>query len=92
MVRFLSAIVGCMVLVGQAASWDMGEPIVTYWAGPGFFRHPEKLTERAARQLKEGGFNLVWTSSVEEMDVAQKYGLRAMYDLKFVGTATVNFD
>ena len=82
MMRFLFAIVGGMALIGQAASWDMGEPIVTYWAGPGFFNHPEKLTERAARQLKEGGFNLVWTSSVEEMDVAQKYGLRAMYDLR----------
>ena len=63
------------------AAWEIGEPIVTYWAGPGYPGHPEKLTERAAKQFVEGGFNVVWGSSVEELDVAAKHGLRVIYDL-----------
>ena len=58
--------------LSSALAWEMGDPIVTYWAGPGFPHHPEKLTERAARQLKEGGFNAAWVYTREELDVCRK--------------------
>ena len=50
--------------------WQVGTPIVTYWAGP-------TLDDRAAKQMTEGGFNLVW-SGAGQLDIAQDHGLRAM--------------
>jgi hypothetical protein len=50
------------------ASWKVGTPIVTYWAGPA-------LTDGVARQMAEGGWNLVWCGE-KELDVAQRHGLR----------------
>ena len=58
--------------VSDAASlghWQIGEPIVTYWCGP-------SLTDAVAKQMAEGGFNVVWCSE-KELDVAQRHGLRA---------------
>jgi len=55
--------------VAVAASWQVGAPIVTYWAGP-------SLTDAVAQQMVEGGFNLVWCGSEQELDVAQRHGLR----------------
>ena len=49
--------------------WHIGTPIVTYWAGPA-------MTDQVARQMAEGGFNLVWCTE-KELDVAQRHGLRA---------------
>ena len=49
--------------------WEVGIPIVTYWAGP-------PLTDAVARQMAEGGFNLVWCNE-KELDVAHRHGLRA---------------
>jgi len=55
---------------GQAASaWKPGTPIVTYWAGPA-------LTDAVARQMADGGWNLVWCAE-KELDVAARHGLRA---------------
>ena len=68
--------------MGSAVAWDMGDPIVTYWAGPGFRGNPERLTMRAAKQLKDGGFNTVWATSPQELDVAAAFGLRVIYDLR----------
>ena len=51
------------------AAWHVGTPIVTYWAGP-------TLDDRAAKQMAEGGFNLVWCGEAQ-LDVAQRHGLRA---------------
>ncbi len=51
------------------AAWQVGTPIVTYWAGP-------TLDDRAAKQMAEGGFNLVWCGEAQ-LDVAQRHGLRA---------------
>ena len=51
------------------ASWKVGTPIVTYWAGP-------SMTDATAAQMAEGGFNLVWCGE-KELDVAQRHGLRA---------------
>ena len=51
------------------ASWKINTPIVTYWAGP-------PLTDVVARQMVEGGWNLVWCGE-KELDVARRHGLRA---------------
>jgi hypothetical protein len=37
---------------GQA-SWSIGKPIVTYWAGP-------PMSDSTAQQMADGGWNLVW--------------------------------
>ncbi len=50
--------------------WQIGAPILTYWAGP-------PITDVSARLMKEGGWNLIWCQE-KELDMAQKYGLRAM--------------
>jgi hypothetical protein len=65
------ALCGCATQSAPAAtgSWQVGEPIVTYWAGP-------SLTDAVAQQMVEGGFNLVWCGSEQELDVAQRHGLR----------------
>ena len=51
------------------SSWRIGTPIVTYWCGPA-------LTDEAAAQMAQGGFNVVWCSE-KALDVAQRHGLRA---------------
>ena len=53
-----------------AATWKIGTPITTYWAGP-------PMTEATARQMAEGGWNLVWCRA-DELDTAQQFGLRAL--------------
>ena len=63
------------------AAWEPGEPVVTYWNGPGCPRQDQKLDDFWAKQLKEGGFNAAWARSPEELDIAAKYGLRAIYTL-----------
>ena len=60
--------------VGEAKAepgscWQVGTPIATYWAGPA-------ITDAVARQMVEGGFNLVWCGSEAELDVAHRHGLR----------------
>ncbi len=49
--------------------WEVGTPIVTYWAGP-------PMTDTVARQMAAGGFNLVWCTE-KELDAAHRHGLRA---------------
>jgi hypothetical protein len=68
---FLLAVGAAAVVakVSPASSWTVGTPIVTYWAGPA-------LSDAAARQMAEGNFNLVWCGE-QELDVAQRHGLRA---------------
>ncbi len=60
----------------EAPAWRPGEPIVTYWAGPGF-PGGGPLNDAAATQLKDGGWNLVWCPATQ-LDVAGKHGLRAL--------------
>ncbi len=64
-----------LLLVGPAGAlvradtpWEVGTPIVTYWAGP-------PLTDKTADQMAEGGFNLVWCTE-KELDVVARHGLR----------------
>src|SRR5436190_11373924 len=49
--------------------WTLGAPIVTYWAGPA-------MTDATARQMADGGWNLVWCTE-QELDTARSQGLRA---------------
>ncbi|MEN6428259.1 MAG: hypothetical protein ABFE13_23155 [Phycisphaerales bacterium] len=68
---FAYALCGCAAEAESTApaSWQVGVPIATYWAGP-------SLTDAVAQQMVEGGFNLVWCGSEEELDVAHRHGLR----------------
>ncbi|OHE76058.1 MAG: hypothetical protein A2107_05930 [Verrucomicrobia bacterium GWF2_62_7] len=54
----------------RGETWRMGKPIVTYWAGP-------PMTDATAKQMAEGGWNLVWCKE-NELDVARSHGLRAL--------------
>ena len=58
------------------SAWTIGKPIVTYFAGPG---GEVPLTNANAKQLAEGGWNLVWAKTLTELDVAKAHGLRAMW-------------
>jgi hypothetical protein len=50
-------------------SWQVGTPIVTYWAGP-------PMTDAVATQMADGGWNLVW-STEKDLELVRQHGLRA---------------
>jgi hypothetical protein len=52
----------------SASPWKVGTPIVTYWCGP-------SMTDATARQMAEGGWNLVWCGE-GELDTVGRHGLR----------------
>lgn len=54
----------------EAAAWQVGTPIVTYFAGP-------PMSEAVARQMAEGGFNVVWCGE-QDLDLVQRHALRGM--------------
>jgi len=64
-----------------ASAWQLGAPIVTYWAGPA-------MTDAAATQMREGGWNLVWCTE-KELDVVQRHGLRAQLTDPLIAPATL---
>ena len=64
-----SLVAGLVTAVAAGSTWKVGQPIVTYWAGP-------PMTDATATQMRDGGFNLVWCGE-KELDVAQRHGLRA---------------
>lgn len=83
----LSAFIGIAVatphaMPGENSQWKIGKPIVTYWAGPA-------MTEATARQMVEGGFNLVWCTE-KELDVAQRHGLRALLHDGLISPASLD--
>lgn len=70
------AICAALVLVPLGISalqagetWRVGVPIVTYWAGPA-------MNDAVARQMAEGGWNLVWCTE-RDLDLVHRHGLRA---------------
>jgi len=69
-------------LPGETRLWTIGKPIVTYWAGPA-------MTDATARQMAEGGFNLVWCTE-KELDVAQRHGLRALLHDGLISPASLD--
>lgn len=58
--------------------WQVGEPMVTYWAGPGSHT---KLTDETAAQLKAGGWNVGWAKHAEELDLYDRHGLRVILEI-----------
>jgi len=71
--------------------WQMGTPIVTYWAGP------MPMTDAVAKQMADGGWNLVWVTRRgaaegvdvvdhfrSQLDVLQRHGLRGILSLGYV--------
>lgn len=73
-------VVMAVVLTSMTSlAWDMGDPIVTYWAGPGYPGSNVPITDATVKQLKEGGFNVLWATSKEDLDLAAKWGMRALY-------------
>ncbi len=65
-----TALSGPADAAGKADKWQVGTPIVTYWAGP-------DMTDAVAQQMADGGFNVVWCAE-KGLDVVQRHGLRAM--------------
>jgi hypothetical protein len=58
---------------GEAAStWRVGTPIVSYFSGP-------TMTDEVAQQMADGGWNLVWCDDENQLDIAQRHGLRAQF-------------
>ena len=58
--------------------WRIGEPIVTYWAGPA--SHNE-LNDITAAQLAAGGWNMGWADTVAQLDIYYRYGIRGMFSI-----------
>ncbi len=58
--------------------WELGAPIVGYYHGPGGGQDTRfgPLTHGTAQRLVEGGFNLAWGTTVEDLDIAHAHGLR----------------
>jgi hypothetical protein len=53
-----------------AEQWEVGTPIVTYYAGP-------TMSDAVAKQMAEGGFNVVWCAE-NQLDLVAKHKLRGM--------------
>lgn len=56
--------------------WKIGDPIVSYWAGPGF-PGGGPLDDTAAAKLAAGGWNVVWCNE-SELEAVQRHGLRGL--------------
>ncbi len=74
----ISASIASLSRTETQAAWNIGDPIVTYWAGPGYDT-AFPLTDAAAKRMVDVGMNLVWAGSAAELNVAQRHGLRALY-------------
>lgn len=64
-----------------STAWKIGSPIVTYWCGP-------PMTDATARQMAEGGWNLVWCSE-KELEVVRQHGLRGQLTDPLLTPATL---
>jgi hypothetical protein len=82
LVMFAVAAGEVAIAADNASSWSVGTPIVTYWAGP-------PLTDAVARQMADGGWNLVWCDE-KQLDVAKRHGLRAQLQDALLAPATLD--
>lgn len=64
------------------AAWKVGTPIVSYWAGPA-------MSGATARQMAEGGFNVVWCGE-KELDIVQGHGLRGQLQDGLIALSTLD--
>src|SRR5687768_13014408 len=62
--------------------WEVGEPIVTYYAGP-------DMNEAVARQMADVGMNVVWCGE-RDLDLLQKQNLRGMLRDALLTPATLD--
>ena len=67
---------------GVEGVWQVGSPIVTYYAGP-------PMSDGVARQMAEGGFNVVWCGE-SDLDLLQRQGLRGMLHDGLLRPATLD--
>ena len=84
MKKFAVAAMAVATGITASAAWKHGEPVTTYWFGPGCPGTNSislAMTDAWARQLKEGGFNTVWARTPEELDIAARHGLRVIYSV-----------
>lgn len=68
----------------SVAKWSIGEPIVTYWAGPGA---DKPLTQQQAAQVRAGGWNLGWARNITDLDILHDHGMRGML---VIGTPNID--
>lgn len=68
----------------SAAKWSIGDPIVTYWAGPGA---DKSLTRQEAAQVRAGGWNLGWARNIADLDILHDHGIRG---LLVIGTPNID--
>jgi Beta-galactosidase len=86
--RLLTALAAGICLSALAArppapdSWNIGTPIVTYWAGP-------TMSDATARQMAEGGWNLVWCGE-KDLDLVRRHGLRGQLQDPLLAPATLD--
>ncbi|NLX95386.1 MAG: hypothetical protein GXY83_04350 [Rhodopirellula sp.] len=73
----------------ETKAWSVGTPIVTYYAGPGYHPSGPPMSDAAARQMADGGFNVVWCSE-NELDLVQRHGLRAQLRDGLLSPATLD--
>jgi len=59
----------------KGSKWRINQPIVWYFAGPGYFNYVNDLT---VSQLVAGGWNLGWAYSRDELDVYHRHGMKAL--------------
>ncbi len=71
-VVILAIFPGGLTHAETSSTWTVGTPIVGYYPGPA-------LTDASAKQLVEGGWNLAWCFTEQELDIAQRHGMRALY-------------
>lgn len=65
-----------------ATPWTVGAPIVTYWCGP-------SMTDAAAQQMADGGWNMVWCGE-GELDTVKRHGLRGKLTHPLLSPATLD--
>ena len=65
-----------------ATRWTVGTPIVTYWCGP-------SMTDGAAQQMAEGGWNLVWCGE-KDLDTVHRHGLRGQLQDPLLSPASLD--
>ncbi len=85
----VSIVFGSLNASGQVqGKWKIGTPIVNYWAGPGY-PGGGPLTDAAAKQMREGGWNVVWCSE-NELDIVKRNGLRGLLTDPLLGPTMLN--
>ena len=86
----LAPAIGLVLLLATHAAadrkngWEVGTPIVTYFAGPA-------MSEAVARQMADGGFNVVWCGE-KDLDLLRKHGLRGMLHDALISPASLESD